>query len=97
VRLGEDRDAEIVVGVWRPPRSQAIGEGDQTFHVFAFRWWAARKAEVRPTTQADYEWRLRRHLLPFFADFRVSDITVALVDEYRDEKVVERERDPGPG
>src|ERR1019366_801957 len=38
------------------------------------------------------EWRLRKHLLPFFADFRVSDITVALVDEYRNEKVVERER-----
>jgi integrase len=84
--------AEIEVGVWRPPRSQAIGDTDQTFHVFASRWWAARKAELRPTTQADYEWRLSKHLLPFFADFRVSDITVALVDEYRNEKVVERER-----
>jgi hypothetical protein len=42
--------------------------------------------------RADYEWRLRKHVLPFFADFRVSDITVALVDEYRNEKVVERER-----
>lgn len=84
--------AEIEVGVWRPPRSQAIGDADQTFHGFASRWWAARKAELRPTTQADYEWRLRNHLLPFFADFRVSDITVALVDEYRNEKLVERER-----
>ena len=84
--------AEIEVGVWRPPRSQAIGDAGQTFHEFASRWWGARRAELRPTTQADYEWRLRKHLLPFFADFRVSDITVALVDEYRNEKVVERER-----
>jgi integrase len=84
--------AEIEVGVWRPPRSQAIGDADQTFHVFASRWWGARRAELRPTTQADYDWRLRKHLLPFFADFRVSDITVAVVDEYRNEKVVERER-----
>jgi hypothetical protein len=47
---------------------------------------------VRPTTQADYEWRLRKHLLPFFHHFRVSAITIALVDEYRSEKVIERER-----
>jgi len=29
---------------------------------------------------------------PFFADFPVSTITIALVDEYRSEKVIERER-----
>ena len=33
-----------------------------------------------------------RNLLPFFADFKVSAITIALVDEYRSEKVIERER-----
>jgi hypothetical protein len=65
--------AEIQVGVWRPPSMSAGGE-DPTFHEFASRWWFARRFELRPTTQADYEWRLRRHLLPFFADFRVSAI-----------------------
>ena len=83
--------AEIQVGVWRPPSMSADGE-DPTFHEFASRWWFARKSELRPTTQADYEWRLRKHLLRFFADFRVSAITIALVDEYRSEKVFERER-----
>jgi hypothetical protein len=29
--------AEIEVGVWRPPRSQAIGDAYQTCHVFASR------------------------------------------------------------
>lgn len=70
----------------------SAGGEDPTFHEFASRWWFARKSELRPTTQADYEWRLRKHLLPFFADFRVSAITIALVDGYRSEKVIERER-----
>lgn len=83
--------AEIQAGVWRPP-SMSAGGMDPTFHEFASRWWFARKSELRPTTQADYEWRLRKHLLPFFADFQVSAITIALVDEYRREKVIERER-----
>jgi hypothetical protein len=51
-----------------------------------------RKSELRPTTQADYEWRLKKHLLPFFADIQVSALTIALVDEYRSGKVIERER-----
>jgi hypothetical protein len=83
--------AEIQVGVWRPPSAGADGE-DQTFHEFASRWWFVRKSEFRPTTQADYEWRLRKHLLPFFHAFQVSEISIALVDEYRSEKVIERER-----
>jgi Phage integrase, N-terminal SAM-like domain len=85
------RRSGCLVGVWRPP-SVSAGGGDPTFHEFASRWWFARKSELRPTTQADYEWRLRKHLLPFFADFQVSAITIALVDEYRGEKVIERER-----
>jgi integrase len=83
--------AEIEVGVWRPPSAGTGGE-DQTFHEFASRWWMGRKSELRPTTQADYEWRLKKHLLPFFADIQVSALTIALVDEYRSEKVIERER-----
>ncbi len=83
--------AEIQVGVWRPPSTRTGGD-DQTFHEFASRWWMARKSELRPTTQADYEWRLKKHLLPFFADIQVSAFTIALVDEYRSEKVIERER-----
>ena len=82
--------AEIQVGVWRPPSMSAGGE-DPTFHEFASRWWFARKSELRPRTQADYEWRLRKRLLPFFAHFRVSAITIAFV-EYRSQKVIERER-----
>jgi Phage integrase, N-terminal SAM-like domain len=52
----------------------------------------ARKAELRPNTQLDYEWRLRKHLLPFFADMAISDIDVDTIDRYREAKVVQRER-----
>ena len=60
--------------------------------MFASRWWAARKGELRPRTRENYEWRLRKHLLPFFADYPVSELDVALVERYREEKVLERER-----
>ena len=66
----EDVLAQVRAGVWKPEapvRREPVG--DQTFHEFASRWWAARKGELRPNTQLDYEWRLRKRLLPFFADF----------------------------
>ena len=84
--------AEIQSGVWKRPGATASGGEDQTFHEFASRWWAARRVELRTTTRLDYEWRLCKHLLPFFADFQMSAFTIALVDEYRNQKVIERER-----
>ena len=89
----EDVLARIRAGVWEPP-APADRDADraQTFHVFASRWWAARKGELRPRTRENYEWRLRKHLLPFFADYAVSEIDVALVEHYREQKVIERER-----
>ncbi len=89
----EDVLAQVRAGVWKletPARREAVG--DLTFHEFASRWWPARKAELRPNTQLDYEWRLSKHLLPFFADMSISEIDVDAVDRYREEKVIERER-----
>jgi integrase len=89
----EDVLAQVRAGVWtpaRPTRQPAVGE--LTFHEFASRWWFARKGELRPNTQLDYEWRLQKHLLPFFADFLVSEIDVDTIDRYRENKVMERER-----
>jgi integrase len=86
--------AEVRAGVWQPPPPADEDEGRKvTFHEFASRWWAARKAEaLRPKTQLDYEWQLRKHLLPFFARYAVADIDVALVERYREEKLMEREQ-----
>ena len=40
-------------------------------------------------TLQDYSWQLCNHLLPFFADHRLSKITIAEVDRYRPAKVRE--------
>jgi integrase len=89
----DDVLAEIRVGVWQPPAPpDVVDEHEPTFHEFASRWWAARKGELRPKTQLDYEWQLRKHLLPFFAEYPVTDIDLALVERYREEKLIERER-----
>ena len=90
----EDVLAEVRAGVWQPPAPTDEDDGREiTFHDFASRWWAARKAEaLRPKTQQDYEWQLRKHLPPFFAKFAVADIDIALVERYREEKLIEREQ-----
>ena len=41
-----------------------------------------------------YRWHLSDHLLPFFPHHRLSDITVAEVDRYRQHKVRERDLPP---
>ena len=64
----EDVLAQVRAGVWQPaPTAHREVVGDLTFHEFASRWWIAKKAELSPNTQLDYEWRLKKHLLPFFA------------------------------
>ena len=78
--------------VGTPRTADRDADRTQTFHVFASRWWAARKGELRPRTRENYEWRLRKHLLPFFCDYAISEIDVALVERYREHKVIERER-----
>lgn len=83
----DDVLARVHAGVWEPePTPGTASFADMTFHEFASRWWAARKGELRPNAQLDYEWRLRKHLLPFFADYAVSEIDVTLVDRYRVER-----------
>ena len=89
----DDVLAQVRAGVWQPETAaETTSSGDITFHEFASRWWAARKGELRLKTQLDYEWQLRKYLLPFFADYLVSEIDVALVERYREEKLIERER-----
>ncbi len=89
----EDVLAQVRAGVWHSESSATGGnEREVTFHEFASRWWSARKGELREKTQLNYEWRLRKHVLPFFADYLVPEIDVALVERYREEKLIERER-----
>jgi integrase len=83
--------ADVRRGVWRPPDPEpAPPVADPTFHEFASEWWASKRDELGRKTQIDYEWQLSNHLLPFFARHRLTQITVAEVDRYRNAKVAER-------
>lgn len=65
-----------------------------TFHRFASDWFAESAAGWRESTRLDYTWQLELHLLPFFADHRLDEITVAEVDRYKGVKLAEKRLSP---
>lgn len=81
---------------WVPPRLQAKEDRtatamaqlgvkvDESFRVFAQRWWNSKRLRVSDNTVNDYEWRLA-YLERFFGRYAVAEIDVALVDRFRDE------------
>jgi integrase len=79
------RDVEL--GVWKPSRRQPQPQQDPRFLEFASDWFALKRFELAPNTAHSYRNDLTKHLLPFFAEHRLSEITVAEVDRYRQEKV----------
>src|SRR6266540_4300081 len=87
--------ADVRRGIWKPPTpAPTVEEKEEpTFHEFASEWFNARRDEFAPRTAEDYELALTHHLLPFFAEHRLSEITAREVDRYKAAKV--RERDQG--
>ena len=83
--------ADVERGIWRPhePEPAEAPAGTPTFHEFASRWLEARQSELRPRTIKDYQWALSYHLLPFFKDHSLAEITAAEVDRYKLAKVRE--------
>lgn len=85
--------ADVERGVWQPPdRAPApavVLSEDPTFHEFASEWYRDNEGEWRQSTRDDYAWQLSNHLLPFFANYRLSQITVRDVDQYTAAKVRE--------
>jgi len=86
--------ADIRRGIWRPAEPAPAPEIDRdpTFHEFASQWFEGAKGEWRAKTRLDYEWQLSHHLLPFFKNHRLSQITIAEVDRYRQTKVAEAQK-----
>jgi integrase len=82
-------------GLWRPPDpppSTATLPDDTTFHEFASQWFASREVEgLAAKTLADLKWSLSNHLLPFFADHRLAEISVQEIDRYKVAKAKERQ------
>ena len=84
--------ADVRRGIWQPPTSpEPVVEAvaDPTFHEFASSWFDRHRPEWKDGTAEDYRWALSHHLLPFFAEHRLSQITVREVDRYKSGKVAE--------
>ncbi len=85
--------ADVSRGIWRATTSPvANAPVDPTFHQFASEWLESRRHDLAPRTVEDYELALTHHLLPFFADFHLGEITAHAVDRYKADKVREREQ-----
>src|SRR3954447_25422762 len=79
--------ASVRAGAWRKRREPAPAvqsTGAPAFHVCASAWLASKVPGVlgdRPidtNTENDYRWRLDRHLLPFFGEYRLDEIDARL-------------------
>jgi hypothetical protein len=95
--------ARVRAGVWQPatrpvrPSEMPIPEPDRapTFHEYASAWLQAKVSGVlgdKPidaNTQSDYRWRLSRHLLPFFAKYRLGEIDRDLCLAFKGHKLQE--------
>ena len=87
---------QIERGTWVPPRLEppedrlgpamsALGvQVDESFRVFAKRWWRSKQLGLDEDTINDYEWRLG-YLERFLGRFRMGEISPQLVDRFRDE------------
>ncbi len=87
--------ADVRRGIWQPPDpapAAAEPAPERTFHDFASEWLETRRDEFAPRTVEDYELSLTNHLLPFFKDHKLTEITAQEVDRYKAAKVRERER-----
>jgi integrase len=73
---------QIERGTWRPPRAATGPDPDETVHLTASRWWQRKEAELRPSAQADYRWRLD-YVLAELARVPTAEIDAKRVDEVR--------------
>ncbi|MBX5443243.1 MAG: site-specific integrase [Solirubrobacteraceae bacterium] len=84
---------EIAAGIYREPTPELpLEERDPTFHLWASRWLAQRAPEIEKKTYDQYEYLLRRQLLPFFHAYRLTQITYRVVDEFKKRKIDEMRR-----
>ena len=84
--------ADVERGTWQPlqhaeppPERETI----PSFHEYAEDWWLRNERQLAPNTQLDYRWRLETHLLPFFGQHRLDEITFDEVERYIAGKLAE--------
>lgn len=86
--------ADVERGVWKPPvaiEAPAEPSPVPSFHTFAEEWWTRNSEQFAPKTREDYDWRLNRHLVPYFGEMRLDAISYDTVERYIAAKVAEGE------
>jgi integrase len=76
---------QIERGTWEAPaRRGAVERLDrsESVHATASRWWDRRKAELRPNTRLDYQWRLD-YVLSYLRNEVTAELDARAVDEFR--------------
>ena len=63
------RSSEVSMGTWIDPKSGLMTFGEYATQLLADR------SDLRPTTQAKYQWLMRKHLLPEFGLIPLSRVT----------------------
>jgi hypothetical protein len=85
--------ADVRRGIWQPRESEPVTPrrvDEPTFHEFASEWLEMRTGEgLAGRTIEDYRWALTHHLLPWFKDHRLVEITAFEVDRYKVAKAAE--------
>ncbi len=83
--------ADVERGQWQPTvaQSPAACTAAPTFHEYVEQWWLQNAAHLAEKTQTDYRWRIEAHLLPWFADLPLDQITIDSVDRYKVSKLNE--------
>jgi integrase len=87
--------ADVRRGIWRAPEpAPAAPEAveEPTLHVLASEWVARRRHEVDARTVEHWTWALSNHLLPHFASYKPSQVTAAVVEQFKTAKLNEREQ-----
>jgi integrase len=96
VRAADRRDEIVAMirrGVWRPPNAFELDprEKDPGLHEFASDWLNRYRRTVRSRSAESAEYLLRRHLLPFLHEYRLSEIDYALLSSYVAKKLEQNE------
>ena len=76
---------QVAEGTWQP--SRAVDPPPEpkpvpTFWQLAEQWWLLTEAQLRSSTQTDYKWRLRNHLIPYFGMTPIDAIDYGMVKHY---------------
>jgi integrase len=79
------RLAEINRGTYRERRTATV-------HEFASDWFAGHRSRLRPSTVDRVRNDLEVHLIPFFGEYLLDQVSAELIERYVAEKVEERRR-----